>query len=72
MSVAVSRMPFGPADHFRGHDTSPINPLAAPFKPSGVIIQSTGTTVRRLSAGAAFAEAVGIDLNAIGKGMLSL
>lgn len=51
-------------------DQPTINPLAEPFKPSGVILQPTGngTTVRRLSAGAAFAEAVGIDLNIIGKG----
>ncbi|KAI0689785.1 hypothetical protein BC835DRAFT_1418254 [Cytidiella melzeri] len=73
MSVAVSHMPFTPAGHFHSAKNSPmmpsINPFAAPFRPSGVIIQpsATGTGVRRLSTGAALAEAVGIDLNAIGK-----
>ncbi|KAI0093705.1 hypothetical protein BDY19DRAFT_918415 [Irpex rosettiformis] len=67
MSVAVSRMPTGPGDHPESLNNQTVNPLAAPFKPSGLVIHPIGTAVRRLSAGAAFAEAVGIDLNTIGK-----
>jgi hypothetical protein len=72
MSVAVSQMPaLAPSSHLHRSNNSSINPLAAPFKPSGTIIQpaANGTSVRRLSTGAALAEAVGIDLNAIGRGM---
>ena len=82
MSVAVSAMPLAPGDVNHRINTPavmpPANAFGTPFDsiatmdaataPSSPTDSPNGAGARRPSAGAAFAEAVGIDLNAIGRG----
>lgn len=79
MSVAVSQAPGDVL--YRIHTPAVVpssNPIGIPVSspldragsdtPSSANDTSANEAARRLSAGAAYAEAVGIDLNAIGKG----